>query len=214
MTTTFLTTDNTTIAPPPAFHIMIKPRGAICNLDCKYCYFLAKEMMYPGSRFRMADELLEDYTRQYIAAQQVPEVTFGWQGGEPTLMGLDFFRRAVALQQKYCKPGMRIYNAFQTNGTLLDDDWCRFFKQHDFLVGLSIDGHTYFSPTTYQVFSGLLAVVLLLPGAVMFGLGASALSRRAHGDADADADAFADEALPAPQQALIIPFPRRVLTDG
>lgn len=130
----------TTNAPPPAFHIMIKPRGAICNLDCKYCYFLAKEMMFPGSRFRMADELLENYTRQYIEAQRVPEVTFGWQGGEPTLMGLDFFRHAVALQQKYRKPGMRIYNAFQTNGTLLDDDWCRFFKQHDFLVGLSIDG--------------------------------------------------------------------------
>jgi uncharacterized protein len=126
--------------PPPAFHIMLKPRGAICNLDCKYCYFLSKEMLYPGSRFRMADELLEIYTRQYIEAQRVPEVTFGWQGGEPTLMGLDFFRRAVELQQKYRKPGMRIFNAFQTNGVLLDDDWCRFFKQHDFLVGLSIDG--------------------------------------------------------------------------
>jgi uncharacterized protein len=126
--------------PPPAFHIMLKPRGAICNLDCKYCYFLSKEMLYPGSRFRMADELLETYTGQYIEAQRVPEVTFGWQGGEPTLMGLDFFRRAVELQQKYRKPGMRIFNAFQTNGVLLDDDWCRFFKQHGFLVGLSIDG--------------------------------------------------------------------------
>jgi uncharacterized protein len=125
---------------PPAFHIMLKPRGAICNLDCKYCYFLAKEMMYPGSRFRMADALLEEYTRQYIEAQRVPEVTFGWQGGEPTLMGLDFFRRAVAYQQKYAPPGTRIINAFQTNGTLLDDEWCRFFKEHDFLVGLSIDG--------------------------------------------------------------------------
>ena len=125
---------------PPAFHIMLKPRGAICNLDCKYCYFLAKEMMYPGSRFRMADALLEEYTKQYIAAQRVPEVTFGWQGGEPTLMGLDFFRRAVAYQQQYAPPGTRIFNAFQTNGTLLDDEWCRFFKEHDFLVGLSIDG--------------------------------------------------------------------------
>lgn len=127
-------------APPPAFHIMLKPRGAICNLDCKYCYFLAKEMMYPGSRFRMADALLEEYTRQYIEAQRVPEVTFGWQGGEPTLMGVDFFRRAVAYQQQYARPGMRIINAFQTNGTLLDDEWCRFFKEHDFLIGLSIDG--------------------------------------------------------------------------
>jgi uncharacterized protein len=126
--------------PPPAFHIMLKPRGAICNLDCKYCYFLSKEMMYPGSRFRMADDLLEEYTKQYIAAQQVPEVTFAWQGGEPTLMGLDFFRRAVALQQQYRRPGMRVYNAFQTNGTLLDDEWCSFFREHDFLIGLSIDG--------------------------------------------------------------------------
>ncbi len=127
-------------APPPAFHIMLKPRGAICNLDCTYCYFLAKEMMYPGSRFRMADDLLEEYTKQYIAAQQVPEVTFAWQGGEPTLMGLDFFKRAVQLQQQYRRPGMRIYNAFQTNGTLLDDDWGRFFREHDFLIGLSVDG--------------------------------------------------------------------------
>ena len=128
------------VVTPAAFHIMTKPRGAICNLDCKYCYFLAKEMMYPGSRFRMADELLENYTRQYIAAQQVPEVTFAWQGGEPTLMGLEFFQRAVALQQKYARPGMRIHNAFQTNGVLLNDEWCAFFKQHDFLIGLSIDG--------------------------------------------------------------------------
>ncbi|MCB0064508.1 MAG: anaerobic sulfatase maturase [Caldilineaceae bacterium] len=125
---------------PAAFHVMTKPRGAICNLDCKYCYFLAKEMMYPGSRFRMADELLESYTRQYIEAQQVPEVTFAWQGGEPTLMGLDFFQRAVELQQQYKRPGMRIHNAFQTNGVLLDDAWCAFFHEHDFLIGLSVDG--------------------------------------------------------------------------
>ncbi len=127
-------------APPPAFHVMLKPRGAICNLDCEYCFFLSKEMLYPGSRFRMSDDLLEDYTRQYIEAQRVPEVTFAWQGGEPTLMGLDFFKRAVELQQRYRKPGMRIHNAFQTNGTLLDDDWCRFFREHDFLIGLSVDG--------------------------------------------------------------------------
>ncbi len=125
---------------PPAFHLMTKPRGAICNLDCAYCYFLSKEMLYPGSRFRMADELLEEYTRQYIAAQRVPEVTFAWQGGEPTLMGLPFFERALALQQQYRKPGMRIQNALQTNATLLTDDWCRFFKQHGFLIGVSLDG--------------------------------------------------------------------------
>ena len=88
----------------------------------------------------MSDELLEDYTRQYIEAQRVPEVTFAWQGGEPTLMGLDFFRKAVDLQEKYRRPGMKILNAFQTNGTLLDEDWCRFFHEHNFLIGLSIDG--------------------------------------------------------------------------
>jgi uncharacterized protein len=125
---------------PDAFHVMLKPRGAICNLDCKYCYFLSKEMLYPGSHFRMADELLEEYTRQYIAAQRVPEVTFAWQGGEPTLMGLDFFKRAVEYQHKYRQPGMRVFNALQTNGTLLDDEWCRFLHEQDVLVGLSLDG--------------------------------------------------------------------------
>jgi uncharacterized protein len=126
--------------PPAAFHIMLKPRGAICNLDCAYCYFLSKELLYPGSRFRMAAELLEEYTRQYIAAQRAPEVTFAWQGGEPTLMGLPFFQLAVELQQKYRRPGMRIHNALQTNGTTLDDDWCRFLRRHNFLLGVSVDG--------------------------------------------------------------------------
>ncbi|MCA9969331.1 MAG: anaerobic sulfatase maturase [Anaerolineales bacterium] len=134
-------TENTaSTAPIRAFHIMTKPAGAICNLDCKYCYFLSKEMMYPGSRFRMADELLETFVKQYIEAQQAPEVTFAWQGGEPTLMGLPFFERVIHYQQKHARPGMAIHNALQTNGTLLDDDWCRFFKQHNFLVGISIDG--------------------------------------------------------------------------
>jgi uncharacterized protein len=137
--TTFLTSGGQAVAPP-AFHIMLKPRGAICNLDCAYCYFLSKELMYPGSRFRMADELLEAYTRQYIEAQRVPEVTFAWQGGEPLLMGLDFFRLAVALQEKYRRPGMRVHNALQTNGTLLTGEWCAFFREHGFLVGLSLDG--------------------------------------------------------------------------
>ena len=126
--------------PPPAFHVMVKPRGAICNLGCKYCYFLSKEKLYPESRFRMTGELLEEFTRQYIEAQQVPEITFGWQGGEPTLMGLDFFKLAVELQQKYRRPGMKIRNSLQTNGTTLNDEWGQFFRQHDFLVGLSIDG--------------------------------------------------------------------------
>ena len=125
---------------PSAFHVMIKPRGAICNLDCRYCYFLVKEHMYPGSEFRMSGSLLDTYTRQYIDAQRVPEVTFAWQGGEPTLMGLDFFRQAVALQQKYRKPGMTIHNALQTNGVTLDDAWGAFFREHDFLIGISLDG--------------------------------------------------------------------------
>jgi uncharacterized protein len=125
---------------PEAFHIMVKPRGAICNLACRYCYFLSKENLYPHSQFRMSEALLETYTRQYIEAQRVPEATFAWQGGEPTLMGIDFFRRAVALQQHYKKPGTRIYNALQTNGTTLDDEWAAFFKKHQFLIGVSIDG--------------------------------------------------------------------------
>jgi uncharacterized protein len=125
---------------PPAFHVMTKPRGAICNLDCKYCYFLSKELLYPGSRFRMAHDLLERYIQQYIAAQRVPEVTFAWQGGEPTLMGLDFFQLAVELQAKHAPPGVRVVNTLQTNAVTLDDEWARFFKQHDFLLGVSVDG--------------------------------------------------------------------------
>jgi uncharacterized protein len=123
-----------------AFHIMTKPTGPLCNLDCKYCFYLEKEKLYPESQnFRMSDELLENYVRQYIQSQNVPEISFAWQGGEPTLMGVKFFRRAVELQQKYAE-GKRIHNAFQTNGVLLNDEWCAFFKEHNFLIGLSIDG--------------------------------------------------------------------------
>jgi len=125
---------------PRAFHVLLKPRGAICNLDCKYCFFLSKERLFPGSQFRMSDAILENYTRQHIAAHDVPEVTFAWQGGEPTLMGLEFFRRAVALQQKYRKPGTRILNTIQTNATTLNEEWCRFFHEHEFLLGISLDG--------------------------------------------------------------------------
>lgn len=126
--------------PPRAFHVMVKPRGSICNLDCQYCFYLKKEKLYPGASFRMSDEMLENYTRQYIQAQAVPEVTFAWQGGEPTLMGVDFFRKAVAYQEQYRRPGMKIHNAFQTNGTLLNDEWGEFLHQHNFLIGLSLDG--------------------------------------------------------------------------
>ena len=125
---------------PTAFHIMAKPRGPICNLNCQYCFYLSKEALYPDSHFRMTDTLLETYTRQYIAAQQVPEVTFSWQGGEPTLMELDFFERAIHYQQKYARPGIQIHNTLQTNGVSLNEEWCQFFKKHNFLIGVSIDG--------------------------------------------------------------------------
>jgi uncharacterized protein len=126
--------------PPSNFHVMVKPRGAICNLACEYCFFLAKENLFPNSSFRMSDEILEAYTRQYIESQRGPEVTFAWQGGEPTLMGVDFFRKAVALQQRYRKSGTTIQNSFQTNGILLNDEWATFFKEHNFLIGISLDG--------------------------------------------------------------------------
>jgi uncharacterized protein len=125
---------------PPAFHLLAKPTGAVCNLDCKYCFFLSKEMLYPGSRFRMADDLLDTYIRQLIESQQVPEVSLAWQGGEPTLMGLDFFTRSVELAEKYKRPDMTVSYTMQTNGTRLDDEWCSFFKEHNFLIGLSVDG--------------------------------------------------------------------------
>jgi uncharacterized protein len=129
------------VSPAPrAFHVMVKPRGPICNLNCGYCYYLAKEKLYPGSDFRMSDAVLDSFIQQYIEAQHVPEVTFGWQGGEPLLMGIDFFERAIALQEQYKRPGMRIINTLQTNGTLVDEAWGAFFKAHNFLIGLSLDG--------------------------------------------------------------------------
>lgn len=124
----------------PAFHVMVKPRGPVCNLSCTYCYYLSKERLYPDSHFRMSNEVLESLIQQYIDAQRVPEVNFGWQGGEPLLMGLEFFRRAVELQQRFQRPGIRITNSLQTNGTLIDDEWAAFFREHGFLIGLSLDG--------------------------------------------------------------------------
>ena len=125
---------------PPAFHLLAKPTGAVCNLDCTYCFFLSKEMLYPGSRFRMADEQLEAYIRQLIEAHRVPHVTIAWQGGEPTMMGVDFFRRSIAYVEQYRRPGMTVEYTIQTNGTLIDDEMAAFFKAHDYLVGISIDG--------------------------------------------------------------------------
>ncbi len=126
---------------PAAFHVMAKPTGAICNLDCEYCFFLSKEQLYPGSPFRMTDEVQENYLRQLLAAQAgVPEVVVAWQGGEPTMMGLDFFRRAVELVHAFAEPGQQILHTLQTNGTLLTDEWGEFLKANGFLVGISIDG--------------------------------------------------------------------------
>ncbi|MCC6314269.1 MAG: anaerobic sulfatase maturase [Thermomicrobiales bacterium] len=125
---------------PPGFHVLAKPTGAVCNLNCTYCFFLSKQALYPGSRFRMSDEVLETYIKQLFEAHQTPEVTVAWQGGEPTLMGVDFFERAVRLAERYRRPGQRVAHTIQTNGTLLDDAWGAFFKQHEFLVGLSVDG--------------------------------------------------------------------------
>jgi len=125
---------------PPAFHLLAKPTGATCNLDCKYCFFLSKEMLYPGSRFRMADDLLETYVRQLLESHRDPQVTIAWQGGEPTLMGLDFFKRAVQLVETYRKPGQTVAHTIQTNGTRIDDEMAAFFKENNFLVGLSVDG--------------------------------------------------------------------------
>ena len=142
-TSTALNTTKNLIIPkyaPPAFHLLAKPTGAICNLDCAYCFFLDKELLYPGSQFHMSDDLLEIYIRQLIESHQTDQVTIAWQGGEPTLMGLDFYRKAVILAEQYSRPGMTLEHTLQTNGTLLDDAWCTFFKENNFLIGISIDG--------------------------------------------------------------------------
>lgn len=122
------------------FHMLVKPTGAVCNLDCKYCYFLTKENLYPGSSFRMPDNILEEYIKQLIESQSGPEINISWQGGEPTLMGLNFFRRSIELAKKHIKPGTGITNTLQTNGILINDEWCSFFKENNFLIGLSLDG--------------------------------------------------------------------------
>ncbi|MFA9439375.1 anaerobic sulfatase maturase [Uliginosibacterium sp. sgz301328] len=120
---------------------MAKPCGSDCNLHCAYCYYLERAALYPdGARHRMSDEILEQYVVDYIGAiHEDEEVAFTWQGGEPTLQGLDFYRRAVALQAEHGR-GRHITNSFQTNGLLIDEDWCSFLAEHDFLVGLSLDG--------------------------------------------------------------------------
>ncbi len=125
---------------PLSIHVLAKPTGAACNLDCKYCFFLSKERLYPGEKTRMSEETLESYLRQMLQPPDADEVTIAWQGGEPTLMGLDFFKRAIELVNRHRRPGQQVQHIIQTNGVLLDDEWCAFFKEHGFLVGLSLDG--------------------------------------------------------------------------
>ena len=134
--------DETQQARAP-FHVLAKPIGPVCNLRCAYCFYLDKTELYPpDENWRMTDEVLARFTRQYIAGQPdgTGDVNFAWQGGEPTLMGIDFFRRALQWQGRYARPAMTISNALQTNGVLLDDDWGEFLHESNFLVGLSIDG--------------------------------------------------------------------------
>ena len=133
---------NDNIANPFAkpLYVMLKPAGAHCNLTCKYCYYLEKNKLYPtAQRHLMSDEMLEQFTREYIEAQTMNQVLFTWHGGEPLLRSIDFYRKALSLQQKYAG-GRRIDNVIQTNGTLLTDEWCEFFAQNHWLVGISIDG--------------------------------------------------------------------------
>jgi len=125
---------------PANFHVLAKPSGPICNLDCEYCFFLEKEALYPGDRFRMSDDVLDAYVRQLLEAHADTEVTVAWQGGEPTLMGVGFFRRALEACERHRRPGQRLSHTIQTNGTLLTDEFCRLFADNNFLVGISIDG--------------------------------------------------------------------------
>jgi len=123
------------------FQVFTKPVGSICNLDCDYCYYLKKEHLYPkGESFRMPDDILEEYIVQHIDASPDPVINFSWHGGEPTVLGLDYFRKIVALQRKHKPPNRSITNGMQTNGTLIDEEWCRFLAEEDFVVGFSLDG--------------------------------------------------------------------------
>jgi uncharacterized protein len=154
MKSSILFADALKLKRPNAFHVMLKPAGPSCNLNCTYCYYLEKTKLYPESdQLKMSDELLENFTKQFIEAQQIPVVTFTWQGGEPTLMGLDFFKKAIELQKKY-SGGKKIENAFQTNGTRLNEDWCKFFTDNNILIGISIDGAEHNHDRYRKTFSG------------------------------------------------------------
>ena len=153
---------------PKPFSLITKPTGSVCNLNCTYCFYLEKQHLYSGlKKTRMSDDMLEEYICQYIESQPVPLVNFVWQGGEPCLMGIDFYKKAVSLQRKYAA-GKQIENAFQTNGILLNDEWCRFFRDNRFLVGISIDGpealhdHYRFSKDNSPSFHKVLKAIELL----------------------------------------------------
>lgn len=122
------------------YHLLAKPAGAACNLNCEYCFFLAKEQLHPGGKSLMDEVMLERYIQQLMRSSAGPEVHLAWQGGEPLLRGIGFFRRSVELAQRYLKPTQRVVHSVQTNGTLIDEEWAAFFKEHDYLVGLSVDG--------------------------------------------------------------------------
>lgn len=127
--------------PVKRMHVMVKPTGSLCNLHCEYCYYLSKqELLGTPEQWRINDDVLETFIRQYFEGQNCKEVVFSWQGGEPTLLGLDFFKKVVSLEEKYCPPHVRCENDLQTNGTNLDEAWCGFLREHNFLVGLSLDG--------------------------------------------------------------------------
>jgi uncharacterized protein len=134
------TADALTAHAPPGFHLLAKPSGSTCNIDCTYCFFLSKDALYPNEKHRMSAATLEAYLRQLLESHRTPRVTVAWQGGEPTLMKLEFFRHSIELVEKYRRPDQVVEHTFQTNGILLDDEWCAFFKEHNFLVGLSVDG--------------------------------------------------------------------------
>lgn len=148
---TLLFTDALKLRRPDAFNVMVKPTGSLCNLNCTYCYYLEKKNLYPGKNdFKLPEDLLDKFIKDYIESQQVPVVSFVWQGGEPTLLGLEYFEKIVEIQKKY-SAGKNIENAFQTNGTRLNDDWCKFFTDNRILVGISVDGeehnHDHFRKT-------------------------------------------------------------------
>jgi uncharacterized protein len=206
------------VPAPRAFHVMSKPTGAICNLDCDYCFFLSKESLYPGSAFRMPDDVLEAYVSQLLAAHRgVDEVVVAFQGGEPTLMGIDFFRRVLELEQRYAVPGQRVLNTVQTNATLIDDEWAAFLRENEFLVGVSIDGpramHDAYrvdkggKPTYDRVVAGLDALK-------RHGVDWNALTtvNAANGDHGREVYTFLRDALGA-QYVQLIPIVERVTPE-